>query len=225
MTAPVGGPGPVRPIAQGHLPAALMRALSQSVWWGFLDTLSNAHALLAIAAFNLIVLLVFEGFARRLIARPVRWMHRLAALGGAPDQPDAALVWQRSQPSAAQAWLGEQHLPLAQRLDEQQADDNARHCQRARDEREALVAEQHDLQRKRRIRALSGHEIARLAWLYRTLGEAGDEALRLLEDALQQAPDAAVRLPQPRRGLRPLRQRRPALFRSARAFPPASYRR
>lgn len=118
---------------------------------------------------------------------------RLAALGGAPDQPDAALVWQRSQPSAAQAWLGEQHLPLAQRLDEQQADDNARHCQRARDEREALVAEQHDLQRKRRIRALSGHEIARLAWLYRTLGEAGDEALRLLEDALQQAPDAAVR--------------------------------
>ena len=60
---------------------ALMRALSQSVWWGFFDTLSNARALLVIAAFNLIVLLVFEGFASRLIARPTRWIHRLAALG------------------------------------------------------------------------------------------------------------------------------------------------
>ncbi len=27
---------------------ALMRALSQSVWWGFFDTLSNARALLVI---------------------------------------------------------------------------------------------------------------------------------------------------------------------------------
>src|SRR5690606_4636049 len=56
---------------------ALMRALSQSVWWGFFDTLSNAQTLLAIAAFNLIVLLVFEGFAPRLIAQPARWLHRL----------------------------------------------------------------------------------------------------------------------------------------------------
>lgn len=29
MTGMVGGPGPVRPVAQGHLPAALLRALSQ----------------------------------------------------------------------------------------------------------------------------------------------------------------------------------------------------
>lgn len=118
---------------------------------------------------------------------------RLAALGGAPTQPDSALVWQRSQPSAAQAWLGEQHVALAQRLDEQQAEGNARYCERARDEREALVAEQHDLQRKRRIRALSGDEIARLAWLYRTLGVAGGEAQGMLEEALAQAPDAGVR--------------------------------
>lgn len=118
---------------------------------------------------------------------------RLTALGGAPTQPDSALVWQRSQPSAAQAWLGEQHVMLAQRLDEQQAEANARYCERARDEREALVAEQHDLQRKRRIRALSGDEIARLAWLYRTLGVAGGEAQGMLEEALAQAPDAGVR--------------------------------
>lgn len=118
---------------------------------------------------------------------------RLAALGGASTQPDSALVWQRSQPSAAQAWLGEQHVVLAQRLDEQQAEANARYCERARDEREALVAEQHDLQRKRRIRALSGDEIARLAWLYRTLGVAGGEAQGMLEEALAQAPDAGVR--------------------------------
>lgn len=118
---------------------------------------------------------------------------RLAALGGAPTHPDSVLVWQRSQPSAAQAWLGEQHVALAQRLDEQQADANVRYCERARDEREALVAEQHDLQRKRRIRALSGDEIARLAWLYRTLGVAGGEAQGMLEEALAQAPDAGVR--------------------------------
>ena len=77
---------------------ALMRALSQSVWWGFFDTLSNAHALLAIAAFNLIVLLVFEGFARWLIARPTRWIHRLAALGVlAPLCAGAVLGWWESE--------------------------------------------------------------------------------------------------------------------------------
>lgn len=77
---------------------ALMRALSQSVWWGFLDTLSNAQALLAIAAFNLIVLLVFEAFARWLIARPVRWMHRLAALGVlGPLCVGAMLGWWESE--------------------------------------------------------------------------------------------------------------------------------
>jgi uncharacterized membrane protein len=77
---------------------ALMRALSQSVWWGFLDTLSNAHALLMIAAFNLIVLLAFEGFARMLIARPARWMHRLAALGVlGPLCAGAVLGWWDSE--------------------------------------------------------------------------------------------------------------------------------
>lgn len=115
---------------------------------------------------------------------------RLAALGGAPDQPDAALVWQRSQPSAAQVWLGEQHLALAQRLDAQHAEHNARCCEHARAEREARVAEQHDLLRKRRLRALSNDEIARLAWLYRTLDMAGEAAMALLEEALLQAPDA-----------------------------------
>lgn len=60
---------------------ALVRAFSQSVWWGFIDTLGDAQALLAIAAFNLIVLLVFEAFGHRLLANPRRWLQRLAALG------------------------------------------------------------------------------------------------------------------------------------------------
>lgn len=77
---------------------ALMRALSQSVWWGFFDTLSNAQALLVIAAFNMIVLLVFEGFASRLIARPARWIHRLAALGVlAPLCAGAVFGWWESE--------------------------------------------------------------------------------------------------------------------------------
>ena len=77
---------------------ALMRALSQSVWWGFFDTLSNARALLVIAALNLIVLLVFEAFGRWLIARPTRWLHRLAALGVlAPLCAGAVLGWWESE--------------------------------------------------------------------------------------------------------------------------------
>lgn len=77
---------------------ALMRALSQSVWWGFLDALSNAHALLVIAAFNLVVLAVLEGFAPRLIAWPTRWLHRLAALGVlAPLGVGAVLGWWESE--------------------------------------------------------------------------------------------------------------------------------
>lgn len=115
---------------------------------------------------------------------------RLAALGGAPDLTQVALVWQRSQPSAAQAWLGDQHLDLAQRLDAQCAEDNARCCEQARDEQAARVAEQHDLLRKRRVRALSADEVARLAWLNRTLDQAGEAALLMLEEALQLTPDA-----------------------------------
>lgn len=77
---------------------ALMRALSQSLWWGVLDTLSNAHALLVVAGFNLIVLLVFEGAGRMLIARPTRWMHRLAALGVlGPLCAGAMLGWWESE--------------------------------------------------------------------------------------------------------------------------------
>ena len=77
---------------------ALKRALSQSVWWGFFDTLSNARALLVIAAFNLIVLLVFEAFGRWLIVRPTRWLHRLAALGVlAPLCAGAVLGWWESE--------------------------------------------------------------------------------------------------------------------------------
>ncbi len=77
---------------------ALIRALSQSVWWGFFDTLSNARALLVIAAFNLIVLLVFEAFGRWLIVRPTRWLHRLAALGVlAPLCAGAVLGWWESE--------------------------------------------------------------------------------------------------------------------------------
>ena len=60
---------------------ALMRALSQSAWWGVIGTLSDGDELLAIAAFNLVVLLILEAFAGVLVAAPRRWLHRLAALG------------------------------------------------------------------------------------------------------------------------------------------------
>ncbi len=73
---------------------ALTRALSQSVWWGFIDALSDAGALLAIAALNLLILLLFEALGGRLLARPARWMQRLAALGVlAPLCAGAMLGW------------------------------------------------------------------------------------------------------------------------------------
>ncbi|HRP65519.1 MAG TPA: DUF2157 domain-containing protein [Thauera sp.] len=74
--------------------AALMRALSQSVWWGFVDTLFHARSLLLVAALNLAVLLVFEAFERRLLLRPARRIQRLAALGVlAPLCVGAVLGW------------------------------------------------------------------------------------------------------------------------------------
>ncbi len=77
---------------------ALMRALSQSAWWGFIGTLSNAETLLAIAAFNLLVLLILEAFGGVLVAAPRRWLHRLAALGVlAPLCAGAMLGWWESE--------------------------------------------------------------------------------------------------------------------------------
>lgn len=74
--------------------AALMRALSQSAWWGFVDTLFHLHSLLAVAGLNLAVLLLFEAGERRLIARPTRRLPRLAALGVlAPLGVGAVVGW------------------------------------------------------------------------------------------------------------------------------------
>lgn len=63
------------------LNAALLRALSQSVWFPVFGMLSHAASLLAVAGLNLAVLVLLEcGLARMLIA-PARHLHRLAAIG------------------------------------------------------------------------------------------------------------------------------------------------
>lgn len=74
--------------------AAVMRALSQSVWWGFVGSLFHVRALLAIAGLNLVVLLVFECGERLLLAYPTRRLQRLAALGVlAPLAVGAIVGW------------------------------------------------------------------------------------------------------------------------------------
>lgn len=90
---------------------------------------------------------------------------RLAALGATPDLPSTPLPWQRAHPSAAQAWLPAQRQALAAALDDHLVGQSAVQAQQLREEQGALVAELHDLQRKRRIRALSADEIARYAAL------------------------------------------------------------
>lgn len=61
--------------------AALARAFSQSAWFGWLGALLVRDALLLVAAANLVVLVVFEARAGRLLAVPRRHLQRLAALG------------------------------------------------------------------------------------------------------------------------------------------------
>lgn len=76
------------------LNAALLRALSQSMWFPLLGLLSHASSLFAIAGLNLAVLILLEcGLARMLIA-PTRHLHRLAALGiFAPLVSGAIIGW------------------------------------------------------------------------------------------------------------------------------------
>ncbi len=110
---------------------------------------------------------------------------RLAALAADPDRP---LPWRRAAPNAAQAWLPAQRAALAARLDERCAAQSADGAARARQEREALTAQYHDLLRKRRIRALSADETARCAWLRDTLDDDIAGAAALAEDGLRHAP-------------------------------------
>ncbi|MGV8294413.1 tetratricopeptide repeat protein, partial [Pseudomonas aeruginosa] len=77
---------------------------------------------------------------------------------------------------------------LAARLDERCAAQSADEAAQARQEREALTAQYHDLLRKRRIRALSADETARCAWLRDTLDDDIAGAAALAEDGLRHAP-------------------------------------
>ncbi len=61
--------------------AALLRALSQSTWFGFAGALFDPQSLFMVAGLNLVILLVFEAFGTRLLADPRRHLHRLAAAG------------------------------------------------------------------------------------------------------------------------------------------------
>lgn len=76
------------------LNAALLRALSQSLWFPLFGLLSHASSLFAIAGLNLAVLILLEcGLARMLIA-PTRHLHRLAAVGlFAPLVSGAIIGW------------------------------------------------------------------------------------------------------------------------------------
>ncbi|WP_256242303.1 M48 family metallopeptidase [Pseudomonas sp. MRSN 12121] len=117
---------------------------------------------------------------------------RLAALGIDTARIDLPLHWQRARPSAAQAWLGEQHHALAQHLDQQAAELIRERCNEAREDYQARGSEHHELLRKQRIRSLNSDEIARLAWLYRThLGD-NPRAASLLQEALRQDPEHAA---------------------------------
>jgi uncharacterized membrane protein len=60
---------------------ALLRALSQSALWAYVDVLFHLRSLLLVAGLNLAVLLTFECLGRWLLPGARRWMARLAAVG------------------------------------------------------------------------------------------------------------------------------------------------
>lgn len=60
--------------------AAVIRALSQHVWFSVFGVLSTAGGMLAVAGLNLACLIVLERYATALLARPNRHPHRAAAL-------------------------------------------------------------------------------------------------------------------------------------------------
>lgn len=63
------------------LNAALLRALSQSLWFPVFGVLSHASSLLAIAGLNLTVLILLESGLSRVLIAPTRSLHRIAAIG------------------------------------------------------------------------------------------------------------------------------------------------
>ena len=74
--------------------AGLLRYLSESWWSRFIGALGDAESLLAIAAFNAVVLLAFELGGHRLLATPRRHIQRVAGLGVlAPLAFGACLSW------------------------------------------------------------------------------------------------------------------------------------
>lgn len=74
--------------------AALLRYLSESVWFTFASALFAPASLLTVAAANLGVLLAFEAFGARLLEVPRRHVNRLAAIGVfAPLAFGASIGW------------------------------------------------------------------------------------------------------------------------------------
>lgn len=74
--------------------AALLRFLSASRWFTFVGALFSPRHLFIVAGLNLVLLLAFEAFPARLLERPRRYVHRLAAAGVlAPLACGACIGW------------------------------------------------------------------------------------------------------------------------------------
>ncbi|MBO1012070.1 M48 family metallopeptidase [Achromobacter sp. SD115] len=98
------------------------------------------------------------------------------------------LPWRRASPTAAEEWLGDQRLPLAQTLDASQRDAIEQTARELRNERDEAIAGHHDLMRKQRLRALSADERASMAWYADMLTGDADSAAVLLEQNLHAHP-------------------------------------
>ncbi|WP_454695116.1 M48 family metallopeptidase [Achromobacter aegrifaciens] len=100
----------------------------------------------------------------------------------------SSLPWRRASPTAAEEWLADQRLPLAQALDESQRDAIGQTALELQNQRGEAVAGHHDLMRKQRLRALSADERATMAWYADTLTGDADSAAVLLEQNLREHP-------------------------------------
>jgi len=117
-------------------------------------------------------------------------LHATAQTAAAPATPTNAspLPWRRASPTAAEEWLADQRLPLAQALDESQRDAIGQTALELQNQRGEAIADHHDLMRKQRLRALSADERSRMARYADTLAGDADNAVVLLEQNLREHP-------------------------------------
>ena len=83
--------------------------------------------------------------------------------------------------------MQDRRLPLARALDDSRREAAAQALREAQDERREAVAAHHDLLRKR-LRALSADERARMAWHAAMLADDVDGAMKLLQENLRDHP-------------------------------------